>query len=335
MPRKKIYMVSAALCLLLTSCSGETFSSLFTSRPSGLKTSAYRTVPDSPPPKGVSEERGGIPSDSLNSLKDDLSSDTSDRITALLEELITPAMSEYEKVKTIHDYLVIHVDYDYDDLAAGTLPDSVFTAEGALFLHSAVCEGYAKAFSLLCSQSDIENMLIYGTADDGTGAETHAWNQVRIDGEWYNVDVTWDDPLMNGEQVTDGSNLIYDYFLVPDRTLLGNHTVRSTETVQTCTSERYLEESRRLTIAPYLSDPCTFAATDDEIATAVDQYLTDGIHSFQIICDVTSGTPKERTKLILNHAKKTMESRMEFGQISAETQYGVADYALVNVTIVP
>lgn len=263
------------------------------------------------------------------------SSETLDDITVLLNGIVTPGMSEYEKVKAIHDYLVIHVDYDYDNLTAGTLPDTAFTAEGALFLHSAVCEGYARAFSLLCDRSGIENALVYGTADDGTGVQNHAWNQVRVDGEWYNIDVTWDDPLMDGEPVTDGSNMVYDYFLVPDMTLLGNHTAGSPDSLKACTSERYLEENRRLTIAPYLSEPCTFAASDEEAQTAVEQYLADGIRTFEIVCDVTSHSPEGRAELILNHVKAVMEARAQYGQISVETQYGIADYAIIDVTITP
>lgn len=263
------------------------------------------------------------------------SSETLDNITVLLNGIVTPGMSEYEKVKAIHDYLIIHVDYDYDNLAAGTLPDTAFTAEGALFLHSAVCEGYARAFSLLCDRSGIENALVYGTADDGTGVQNHAWNQVRVDGEWYNIDVTWDDPLMDGEPVTDGSNMVYDYFLVPDMTLLGNHTAGSPDSLKACTSERYLEENRRLTIAPYLSEPCTFAASDEEAQTAVEQYLADGIRTFEIVCDVTSHSPEGRAELVLNHVKAVMEARAQYGQISVETQYGIADYAIIDVTITP
>lgn len=357
---KKICAASAALCLLLAGCSKETSKGLL--MPELSETPVPEEIREERLPEeddGQNEEAPSADFDNGGSAPDisgkhadggDMapegtgSQDTGEaggapevpeEITALLQEIITPSMSEYEKVRAIHDYLVIHVDYDYDNLAAGTLPDTAFTAEGALLLHSAVCEGYAKAFSLLCDQSGIENILVYGTADDGTGVQTHAWNQVRVDGEWYNIDVTWDDPLMNGEQVTDGSNLIYDYFLVPDLTLLGNHTARITDPVQTCTSERYLEENRRLTIAPYLAEPCTFATSDEEVQTAIEQYLSDGIRTFQIVCDVTSCSPEGRAEFTLNGVKTAMEARAQSGQISVETQYGIADYAVIDVSITP
>lgn len=259
----------------------------------------------------------------------------SDELSALAEEILAAASSDYEQVKAIHDYLVLHVDYDYENLAAGTLPDTAFTKEGALLLHSAVCEGYARAFSYLCGQAGIEELLVYGTADDGTGVQTHAWNQVRVDGEWYNVDVTWDDPILNGQVVTDGSNRIYDYFLVPDSVLQDDHTAESPKDRHPCTSDRYLESNRRLTIEPYLREPCSFTASGAEVQEAVEQYLSEGVHAFQLICDTRLDTPENWSGSVLDQVKDTMTVRGLYGQIQVETQYGVADYAVIDVTITP
>ena len=87
----------------------------------------------------------------------DIDTDTdsdSDGIRQIASRIFTDDMSDYDKVFAIHQYLVTTVDYDYDNMQANTLPDSVFTAEGALFDHLAVCEGYARAFSALCEQPD-------------------------------------------------------------------------------------------------------------------------------------------------------------------------------------
>lgn len=288
---------------------------------------AEEPAPEETPEPSAPEEEAKDPEEAA------LPAEKAEALSALSGTLFTDSMSEYEKVRAIHDYLVTHVDYDYANLEAGTLPDTAFTVEGALLLHSAVCEGYARAFSYLCRQAGIEEVLVYGTADDGTGVETHAWNQVCVDGNWFNVDVTWDDPLMNGELVTDGSNIIYDYFLVPDLTFLGNHTAEHPEELHSCISEQYIQENRRLTIAPWLTEPCTFADNDEEARAAVEQYLAEGALSFQIVCDLTFSTPESRSDLVLNLVKDTMTAREEYGQISVETQYGVADYAVVCVTI--
>ena len=53
----------------------------------------------------------------------------------------------------------------------------------------ALCEGYAKAFDLLAKELDLPSVLVTGV-DDSNG--NHAWNQVKINGDWYNTDVTWE-----------------------------------------------------------------------------------------------------------------------------------------------
>ncbi len=258
-----------------------------------------------------------------------------EEMATLADSLYTSSMSDYEKVKSFHDYLVIHVDYDYDNLASDTLPDSAFTAEGALLLHSAVCEGYAKAFSYLCQKAGLEEQLIYGTADDGTGVQTHAWNQVKVDDEWYNIDVTWDDPLMNGKVITDGSNITYEYFLVPDDPFYTTHTPESPAPLQTCTSDRYLTDNRRLTIEPYLTDPYTFLTTQEDIPPTITQYLTANTLQFQLVCDTPDTTPESLSDYALTQTKEIMLSLSLYGQISVETQYGIADYTILSITITP
>lgn len=334
------------LTLLLTGCAGPG-SRNESQNPDPVQTEAPAPGEETAPPPDESTPEETLPETSAAEPEEEaegetldpelaaLPADRAEAMEALADGLLSPSMSDYEKLKTIHDYLVIQVDYDYDNLAAGTLPDTAFTAEGALLLHSAVCEGYARAFSYLCRRAGIEEQLVYGTADDGTGVQSHAWNQVCLEGVWYNVDVTWDDPLMDGAVVSDGSNMIYDYFLVPDITLLGNHTAENQEQLHACDSDRYLEENRRLTIAPYLTEPYTFAPTDEEIRAAIEQYLTEGALTFQLVCDLSLSTPESRSDLVLNQVKDAMTAREQYGEISVETQYGIADYAVIGVTITP
>lgn len=249
--------------------------------------------------------------------------------------IVPSDLSEYEKIKFIHDYLVIHVDYDYENLANDTLPDEAFTAQGALQNHSAVCEGYARAVSLLCEKAGIEELLVFGEADDGTGRQSHAWNQVQIDGQWYNLDVTWDDPLVNGEVVTDGTNLIYDYFLVPDKSLAGTHSPDADAVTHTCTSSRYLEENRKLSIEPYREEPFFFAEADSDVVEAIPRYLSQEIFQFQVIYDISLGSAEKKMDFTMEQVKKAMEAQEIYGQISLDARSGIADYLIVTVMISP
>ena len=90
--------------------------------------------------------------------------------------------SEYEKELYIHDLLCDTVTY-FDD------GEMCYTAYGAIINNKAVCEGYSRAFQLLCRKIGILCEPVYGSTEDGG----HMWNTVKIEGEWYLTDVTWDD----------------------------------------------------------------------------------------------------------------------------------------------
>ncbi|MGN0494216.1 MAG: transglutaminase domain-containing protein [Acutalibacteraceae bacterium] len=100
---------------------------------------------------------------------------------------ITSDMSEYEREKLLHDRLAAAVSYEETANA--------HNAYGALVGGKAVCEGYAKAYHYLLQLAGLQSFIVNGTAiNSETGnSENHAWNLVRIDGEYYNVDLTWDD----------------------------------------------------------------------------------------------------------------------------------------------
>lgn len=101
------------------------------------------------------------------------------------------AFGEYSTAMRIHDYIIRNCRY-IEENEGGYCS----TAYGCLVRKEANCEGYAKAFNLLASRMGLECVLVTGTTDEG---ENHAWNQVKIDGTWYNLDVTWDDTDVDGE----------------------------------------------------------------------------------------------------------------------------------------
>lgn len=131
---------------------------------------------------------------------------TLNRAKEICAEVTDSSMSPYEQVKAYHDYLVNNNTYQETG-------DRSHNASGALIDGYAVCDGYSKAFDLLCYLSGIECVRVSGTGNGGG----HAWNKVKLNGVWYNVDVTWDDP------VSSRPILRYDYFLVSDSTLARDH----------------------------------------------------------------------------------------------------------------
>lgn len=110
------------------------------------------------------------------------------QVNAFLKK-VSPEMTEYEIVLAAHDFIANKVSYDYEVVDDYDANPYSFTAYGALVNGMAVCEGYAKAFQLLMNAVGIDSMCVTGTYD-GVG---HMWNMVNIGGDWYNVDITFDD----------------------------------------------------------------------------------------------------------------------------------------------
>lgn len=99
-----------------------------------------------------------------------------------------PGMKPYEKALAVHDYLVLNCKYDDENYMANTIPKVSFTAYGALVNGTAVCEGYSYAFRYIMYKLGIPCLLVT------SGEMDHMWNIVQLDGKWYHVDATWDDP---------------------------------------------------------------------------------------------------------------------------------------------
>ncbi|MCQ4087261.1 transglutaminase domain-containing protein [Saccharibacillus sp. JS10] len=130
---------------------------------------------------------------------------------ATLKTIVKPGMSQEEKVKVIHDYIVKRFAYDesltfysaYDGLTKGTT----------------VCQGYALLGYRMLTLAGIENRMVEGAA----GGQAHVWNKVKVNGNWYNLDMTWDDPTPDRK-----NEVSYSYYLVTDKLLARDHTWKRT-----------------------------------------------------------------------------------------------------------
>lgn len=137
-------------------------------------------------------------------------------IIAVFKE-IPSNRSEYERELLIHDILVRDVSYDTDAVEIVDSYNNAATVYGTLVEKKALCSGYAVTFKLLCNRVGISCSTVNGISKD----IGHMWNIVRLDGFWYHVDVTWDDPVTDGDE-----NLIrYDYFNVTDEWISFDHDI--------------------------------------------------------------------------------------------------------------
>jgi len=97
--------------------------------------------------------------------------------------------SNARKARTIHDAINRIFSYDYS-----LRNNSGSLLEAHKNNNRIVCGGYAEIFSAACRKYGLEAEVLTGEADDGMGnAGMHAWNRVKINGEWKYVDCTWDD----------------------------------------------------------------------------------------------------------------------------------------------
>lgn len=135
------------------------------------------------------------------------------KVREILNTQIREGMTDYEKELALHDYLVTHCRYSEETAQA---PGSdIYRAYGALINHDAVCNGYAEALQLLFLCCGIKSQFVIGTAD---GVD-HAWNLVELDGKWYHLDATWDDPKPD-----QGGDALHAYFNVSDEVMGTSHT---------------------------------------------------------------------------------------------------------------
>ena len=115
-------------------------------------------------------------------------------VDSLIKEANTKSTT-FDKLKVFHDYLVLNSTFEKSD-EAGNYNQTIYNAfsGGTSKQGNIQCAGYAKAMQYLCDKAGIDCMVITGTNEKGT---SHAWDKVKVEGEWYNIDATWDDPILS------------------------------------------------------------------------------------------------------------------------------------------
>ena len=124
-----------------------------------------------------------------------------DTVFQILDQIITNNMTDEQKVKAIHDYLIYNADYYSGNL--NTRPGWASAVKGVIMNHEGVCNSYALAFYTMAVAEGIPCKFVSGTATNSVGSTGgHAWNQVQLNGTWYYIDCTWDDPTGGGHERT-------------------------------------------------------------------------------------------------------------------------------------
>ncbi len=114
----------------------------------------------------------------------------------LAKYLIEPAKTDLEKVRVLFSWITSHVEYDDYAYNSGVYPE--YSAENVIYRKKAICEGYSNLLKALCDEAGLESEKVIGYAK-GYGYKVghkfketdHAWNVVKIDGNWRLFDATW------------------------------------------------------------------------------------------------------------------------------------------------
>ena len=134
------------------------------------------------------------------------------KVEELLEELITSDITEdYDKIKTIHDYIINNTKYDLENKEE----NKSYTAYGPLFHNLATCNGYTDLMAIFLTEMGYDNYKVATTKEANDTTEGHVWNAVKVNNEWLHLDLTWDDPVSS-----DGKDYLYHkYFLIDSEEL--------------------------------------------------------------------------------------------------------------------
>ena len=196
-----------------------------------------------------------------------------------------PYGTECEREEYIHNYIINNCDYDEEAAESEEVQGNENDAYGVFVDGKAVCEGYSKAFQILCNKADIDCIQLMGIVD----SDNHVWNCVKIGGDWYQIDVTWDDV----------DDFIYDsheYFNLTDSLMYEEHTLSPKYSeidaesflnleswcnfyVPKCTAEKYNYHN-------YYKYPTVSNLDDsDNVSTAIAKAAKNGEEYFVVIVD--------------------------------------------------
>ena len=138
--------------------------------------------------------------------------------------------SDYDRIRFVYEYLIDLVDFERD------VPNNQ-NIQSSLLDHVSVCAGYARAFQYILHRMGMFCTYVTGKTENG---DDHAWNIVRIDGNYYNVDVTWGDPVFAGEQEQQKETVMnHNYLCCTDAELAHTHIPEPDFTLPACTDESY------------------------------------------------------------------------------------------------
>lgn len=220
------------------------------------------------------------------------------KIEAAAKTIVDEALKKttlFERVKYIHDAIVDRTTYVKGDAT------HLRELDGVLVNGQAVCEGYSHAFAYLCQAAGINASCITGTGNGGA----HMWNIINLDGQWYHMDVTFDDPT-GGEPTCS-----YDYFCLTEKEILRDHTIGDKLKKPTATATKY-------NYYTYIGSPkyTNVNTAYSALVSKITANYKKGVKTTTIYCDTTV------IASLNSKVKSSLSSSLRSGGINAGYSYG-------------
>lgn len=150
------------------------------------------------------------------------------KIDEIEKEIILPTYTLEEKIKVIHNYIINNSKYDSERSDLGIVNYKSDIAYGTLIEGYGLCGGYTDAMQLFLERLNIENYKV--------SSNNHIWNAVKLNNNWYHLDLTWDDPITQNNV----NILEHNFFLISTNQLL---TLESDQHIFDTTIYKELKEA--------------------------------------------------------------------------------------------
>lgn len=234
----------------------------------------------------------------IEKMKQDLNA----QIERINNELVS-CKTDYEKELILHDILVKEIVYfeheNYDEI-----PSIKHTAYAALVDKSAVCDGITKAFQLILGKNNIESIFITGVSEN----VPHAWCKVKLNGAYYNVDVT-SDKALNKEN---NDLVLHSYFNITDQEIMNSHKFDDYDKLPKSDENKYNY---------YVYNDYTISYMDGfeyKLGKIIQKQKTGNLLEFKVngINDVPSKLVEALYNLNFNNYKSRNITKVEYNQIN-------------------
>ncbi|MGD9568759.1 MAG: stalk domain-containing protein [Sedimentibacter sp.] len=239
------------------------------------------------------------------------------QIDNILSEIIKPYMNDHEKVKAVHDYIVLNSKYD--------ISMELYSDYDLLTQGSAVCNGYSLLTYNMLNKLNIPVELVTGTGNN----QSHIWNMVKLGDYWFHLDTTWDDPVPDTDAIS------YDYYMLTEKEITKDHII-SEDLELPDASKSYYDYLKELSYDKLLME--TGLDIYDDVNTAENQEELVKILEYKIKhrpLKISVRLNKEISQESINNAmsdlfKYDYVSEISYGQLNSDN---TGEYYILNLYI--